>query len=59
LEGATGIGVDDNIRTAYQFIAQNYLPGDKIYLFEFSCGAFKIRSLAGLITAVASCFVSR
>lgn len=51
IEGATGIGVDDNIRSAYQFVAQNYLPGDEIYLFGFSRGAFTARSLAGLITA--------
>ncbi|WP_426424158.1 DUF2235 domain-containing protein [Bradyrhizobium genosp. A] len=51
IEGATGVGVDDNIRSAYQFICQNYLPGDEIYLFGFSRGAFTARSLAGLITA--------
>jgi uncharacterized protein (DUF2235 family) len=51
IEGVTGIGVDDNIRSAYQFIAQNYLPGDEIYLFGFSRGAFTARSLAGLISA--------
>jgi uncharacterized protein (DUF2235 family) len=51
IEGATGIGVDDTIRSAYQFISQNYLPGDEIYLFGFSRGAFTARSLAGLITA--------
>lgn len=39
-EGATGLGVDDNIRSAYMFIAQNYVPGDEIYLFGFSRGAF-------------------
>jgi uncharacterized protein (DUF2235 family) len=51
IEGATELGVDDNIRSAYQFIAQNYFPGDDIYLFGFSRGAFTVRSLAGLITA--------
>jgi hypothetical protein len=51
IEGATGIGVDDNIRSAYQFISQNYVPGDEIYLFGFSRGAFTARSLVGLITA--------
>jgi uncharacterized protein (DUF2235 family) len=51
IEGATGVGVDDNIRSAYQFICQNYVPGDEIYLFGFSRGAFTVRSLAGLITA--------
>lgn len=39
VEGATGFGVDDNIRSAYMFIAQNYLPGDEIFLFGFSRGA--------------------
>ena len=47
IEGATGIGVDDNIRSPYQFIAQNYVPGDEIYLFGFSRDAFTVRSLAG------------
>lgn len=51
IEGATGVGVDDNIRSAYQFICQNYIPGDEIYLFGFSRGAFTARSLVGLITA--------
>jgi uncharacterized protein (DUF2235 family) len=51
IEGATGVGVDDNIRSAYQFICQNYVPGDEIYLFGFSRGAFTARSLAGFITA--------
>jgi uncharacterized protein (DUF2235 family) len=50
-QGAIGLGVDDNIRSAYQFIAQNYVPGDEIYLFGFSRGSFTARSLAGLITA--------
>ncbi|MBR1201840.1 DUF2235 domain-containing protein [Bradyrhizobium sp. AUGA SZCCT0051] len=40
IEEATGVGVDDNIRSAYQFIAQNYLPNDEIYPFRFSHGAF-------------------
>ena len=40
IEGTTGIGVDGNIRSAYQFIGQNYVPGDEIYLCGFSRGAF-------------------
>ena len=48
-EGATGLGVDENIRSGYMFIAQNYLPGDEIFLFGFSRGAFTARSLSGLI----------
>lgn len=56
LDGATGGGVDDNIRAAYMFLGQNYLPdepghrpADEIYLFGFSRGAFTARSLAGFI----------
>ena len=36
IAGAIGLGIDDNIRSAYQFIAQNYVPGDEIFLFGFS-----------------------
>lgn len=51
LEGATGFGVDDNIRSAYMFLAQNYLPGDQIFLFGFSRGAYTARSLVGFLSA--------
>lgn len=51
VEGAIGLGIDDNIRSAYQFVAQNYVPGDDVFLLGFSRGAFTARSLAGLVTA--------
>jgi uncharacterized protein (DUF2235 family) len=51
IEGATGLGVDDNIRSAYMFIAQNYIPGDEIFLFGFSRGAYTARSLVGFLNA--------
>ena len=47
--GATGDGIDDNILAAYKFISWNYEPGDEIYLFGFSRGAYTARSIAGLI----------
>lgn len=47
--GAVGYGLARNIREAYAFLAMNYAPGDKIFLFGFSRGAFTVRSLAGLI----------
>lgn len=60
LSGASGRGVDDNIRSAYMFLAQNYLPArdvngtrieaDEIFLFGFSRGAFTARSLGGFIS---------
>jgi uncharacterized protein (DUF2235 family) len=48
--GAFGLGVDDNIREGYQFVCEHHRPGDKIYLFGYSRGAFTARSLAGMIT---------
>lgn len=45
----TGKGIDENILSAYKFIMWNYEPGDEIYLFGFSRGAYTARSIAGLI----------
>ncbi|HEX8077009.1 MAG TPA: DUF2235 domain-containing protein, partial [Chthoniobacterales bacterium] len=49
LDGATGIGVPRNVRTAYEFLCRNWSPGDEIYMFGFSRGSFTIRTLIGLI----------
>lgn len=51
IEGAIGLGVDDNIRSGYMFIAQNYIPGDEIFIFGFSRGAYTARSLVGFLNA--------
>ena len=47
--GAFGWGLSDNIRNCYRFLAEAYHPGDQIFLFGFSRGAYTARSLAGLI----------
>ena len=47
--GATGKGLHKNIVDDYRYIVQNYSPGDEIYLFGFSRGAYTVRSLCGLI----------
>jgi len=49
LGGGTGLGIDRNIQDAYKFIMWSYEPGDELYLFGFSRGAYTVRSLAGLI----------
>ncbi|HEX5210231.1 MAG TPA: DUF2235 domain-containing protein [Pseudolabrys sp.] len=49
LGGALGIGVWGNVRDIYTFVCRNYRPGDQIYGFGFSRGAFTIRLLMGLI----------
>lgn len=47
--GAFGWGISSNIKDGYRFICANYTPGDEIYLFGFSRGAYTARSLAGMI----------
>ncbi len=49
---ATGYGLDDNVIAAYEFLARNWIEGDRIYLFGFSRGAYTVRVLAGLIHKV-------
>ncbi|MGI9251868.1 MAG: DUF2235 domain-containing protein [Pseudohongiellaceae bacterium] len=48
-EQATGGGLQKNVEDAYRFLMQVYEPGDNIYLFGFSRGAFTVRSLAGML----------
>ncbi|MEP3347846.1 MAG: DUF2235 domain-containing protein [Litoreibacter sp.] len=47
-----GVGINRQIRTAYGFIASRYRPGDRIFLFGYSRGAYAVRSLAGVIDQV-------
>ena len=50
--GAFGEGLETKIFQAYVFICLNYVPGDRIFIFGFSRGAFTARSLAGLLNLV-------
>jgi uncharacterized protein (DUF2235 family) len=47
-----GDGFFDNISDAYRFIITNYEPGDKIFLFGFSRGAFTARAVAAMLHSV-------
>ncbi len=47
--GITGQGLDKHIQDMYTFISLNYEPGDHIFLFGFSRGAYTARSVAGFI----------
>lgn len=49
LGGAFGVGLNSNIRDCYRFLIDHYRPGDYLYLFGFSRGAYTVRSLAGLV----------
>ena len=47
--GAYGRGISSNVKSGYEWLGRNFEPGDEIYLFGFSRGAFTVRSLAGMI----------
>jgi uncharacterized protein (DUF2235 family) len=49
---AFGTGVDQNLRECYEFLVRRWEPGDRIFLFGFSRGAFTVRSLANFIDLV-------
>ena len=47
--GSFGDGLSGNIRRAYKFLSFYYEPGDQIFVFGFSRGAYTARSLVGYI----------
>ena len=49
LGGAFGYGLARNVRDLYAFLCRTYRPGDRIYAFGFSRGAFTVRVAVGLI----------
>jgi hypothetical protein len=52
LGGAFGLGLFHHVLNAYRFLSINYQPGDEIYVFGFSRGAYTARSLAGMVGKV-------
>ncbi len=44
-----GVGLAENVRDLYGFLSRNYRPGDRIFGFGFSRGAFTIRTVMGLV----------
>src|SRR3954447_6520196 len=47
--GTFGFGLSRNVIDGYRFLVEAYDPGDELYFFGFSRGAFTARSLAGLV----------
>jgi uncharacterized protein (DUF2235 family) len=47
--GSFGGGLEKNVMDAYRFLVHNYEPGDELFFFGFSRGAYTVRSLCGLI----------
>lgn len=52
LDVMQGRGIDRQIIRAYGHLASHYRPGDRIFLFGYSRGAYAVRSLAGVIDRV-------
>ena len=46
---AFGYGITFCITDAYRYLIQTYEPGDHVYLFGFSRGAYAARALGGLL----------
>ena len=44
-----GFGLAENIQEAYAWLSQRYGPGDSIYVFGFSRGAYTARALTGML----------
>lgn len=53
---AYGAGLIDDVEEAYRFLMKVYEPGDHVYLFGFSRGAFTVRALAGMLHSVGLLF---
>lgn len=47
---ATGLGISRNIKDCYNALIEFYDPGDHIFLFGFSRGAYTVRSVGGLLS---------
>lgn len=48
-KGTAGFEISERIEAGYEFLRNSYEPGDEVYLFGFSRGAYEARSLASFI----------
>ena len=48
--GVFGYGVDEAVINAYEWLIEHYEPGDEIFVFGFSRGAYTARSLSGFVS---------
>ncbi|CAB4418072.1 unnamed protein product [Rhizophagus irregularis] len=49
IDGAIALNLDAKIKKGYEYIITHYNPGDDIWLFGFSRGAYTVRCIAGMI----------
>ncbi len=52
VDAAIGRGFNRSVMDGYATLASRYRPGDRIYLFGFSRGAYAVRCIAGMIDRV-------
>ncbi len=48
--GMFGIGINEEVTTAYEWLSEHYETDAQVFIFGFSRGAFTARSLAGFIS---------
>jgi len=46
---AFGFGITENIQDAYTFLMDHWRPGDRVFLFGFSRGAYTARAVAAMV----------
>lgn len=49
ITGAMGLGFKRNVLDLYKYLARNYKPGDRVFLFGFSRGAATVRAFSGFL----------
>lgn len=49
VKGGLGVGLNENVLEAYNFVVNNYKKGDELFFFGFSRGAYTVRAAAGFV----------
>src|SRR5262245_43856105 len=49
LDGGIGVSIRANVLQCYRFLIEHYQPGDRVFLFGFSRGAYTVRAVAAMI----------
>lgn len=52
LDAMSGILLQRHVCAAYRYLMEHYQPGDTLYLFGFSRGAYSARVLAGMLSKI-------
>ena len=47
-----GYGLTAHLLSGYRFLMEHYQPGDRVFLFGFSRGAYAVRALSGMLARV-------